>query len=319
MLTEHNANQVMMNAKGSAGYEADVAALAATGRHFAEHGLVGVTDLYCIPTGYDQRDLFRDAAAAGLRQSARIYYDFATLRNHPIREITEDDRSGRVAISGIKLFADGSMSNRTAWLRDPYPGTTDQYGVSTAPPEIMQEALEFARANRLQIAFHAMGDKAIESITDFYGDEEPWLDDIPSVRIEHSTLMDAGLARRAAGARMNFGVVSNIDFFFAEYDSYSQNLSTEQMERTYAVKDLYETSRPSRSPRTPPRRPGTTPTTSSCRSTRPSTGSPTTAPTSTRTRRSRCRRRCSCTPAGRASSSTSPGSAASSPVTRPPS
>lgn len=240
VLTEHNANQVVMNAKGSAGYEADVAALAATGRHFAERGLVGVTDLYCIPTSYDQRDLFRDAAAAGLRQSARIYYDFATMRNNPIREITEDDRSGRVAIGGIKLFADGSMSNRTAWLRDPYPGTTDQFGVSTAPEEIMQEALEFARANRLQIAFHAMGDRAIESIIEFYGDEEPWLDDVPSVRIEHSTLMDVGLARRATEARMNFGVVSNVDFFFAEYDSYSQNLTEEQMERTYAVKDLYD-------------------------------------------------------------------------------
>ena len=39
---------------------------------------------------------------------------------------------------------------------------------------------------------------------------------------------------------MNFGVVTQIIFFFAEYDSYVQNLSESQFRRTYPVKTFYD-------------------------------------------------------------------------------
>lgn len=242
VLVEHEANEVVMQAKGGAGIDADVDALLRTNRHFLERGLVGVTDMYCVPTDYDHRDLFTKAAQGGFIPRARYYYDFATIQESPVREISSEDLDGRVALAGIKLFADGSMSNRTAWLRDPYPGTTDQFGIGTAPVETMQAALEFARANRLQIAFHAMGDRAVESVIEFFENEEPWLEDkqVPSVRIEHATLLDPDLMERMNKARMHFGVASNIDFFFAEFDSYSQNLTDAQFERTYMVKDMYE-------------------------------------------------------------------------------
>ncbi|WP_058235151.1 amidohydrolase [Devriesea agamarum] len=240
VLIEHGANQVVNQAKGMIGFDGAVQMLADSTLHFAERGLVGVTDLFCVPTDYDYRDLFREAAVRGFAQQCRFYLDFASLQNSPVREIQPEDLRGRVALAGIKLFADGSMSNRTAWMRDPYPGTTDDVGMGTASPEQMQQALEYARPRGLQIAVHAMGDRAIEAVIEAYEHEEPWLDSVPSVRIEHATMLDPDLMERMAAARMHFGVASNIDFLYAEYESYRDNLTPDQFARAYMVKALYE-------------------------------------------------------------------------------
>jgi predicted amidohydrolase YtcJ len=100
-------------------------------------------------------------------------------------------------------------------------------------------ALKFARENKLQIACHAMGDRAAEHVVEFYQDEEPWMGRYPSVRIEHATVLSDELIDRIKAGRVDFGLVTNIDFFFAEYDSYSQNLTDTQFARTYPVRDVY--------------------------------------------------------------------------------
>lgn len=242
ILTEHDANQAIKQAKGGAGFDADAEALLQTNQHFLERGLVGVTDMFCVPSSYDQRDLFVRAAQLGFLPQARYYLDFATMQEHPVRDITPTDLEGRVALAGIKLFADGAVSNRTAWLRDPYPGTNDQFGMATAPAERMRTALEFARTHGVQIAFHAMGDRAIESVIEFFEHEQPWLEHrrIPSVRIEHASLLDPVLMERMNRATMHFGVAANVNFLFAEFDSYKHNLTEDQFRRAYMIKDLYD-------------------------------------------------------------------------------
>jgi len=238
ILCEHDANQVVMRAKGSAGFDADVDSLARTTRHLSERGIVACTDLLCVPETYDQLDQYRAAEEKGLAQSVRIYYHFETLLGRGLQPLPDSARTGRTAVGGIKLFVDGTISNRTAWLSRPYPGSRDT-GMRLASRDLMLRALDYARDNRIQIACHAMGDRAIEEVVDVYGDEEPWLADVSSVRIEHASVLPAPLVRRIRDARMRFGVVTNIDFFFAEYDSYSRHLDAGQFGRTYPVADLY--------------------------------------------------------------------------------
>lgn len=239
ILIEHGANQTVMQAKGSSGFDAEVKKLVRTSEHLSERGIVACGDMFCIPSEFEQLDLYREAEKHGYKQLTQVFYDFASLDKFKIKRLTQDRRSGRTFVGGIKLFMDGSMSNRTAYMKDPYPGTTDNFGIRTAPDELMKRALDFARENHLQIAFHGMGDAAVETIIDFYGDVEPWMEPYPSVRIEHATLMDPVLIEKLNSKKMHFGVVSNIDFFFAEWDSYSKNLSPKQYSRTYMVKDIY--------------------------------------------------------------------------------
>lgn len=240
VLGEFAANCAVTRFFDPSSFEDEVVRLVRTSERLAAHGIVACTDMLCVPGEYTQLDLYRAAASQGFRQQARVFYDFAALADHPIPPIGPDDVSGRIALGGVKVFLDGSISNCTAWMHHPYCGRGDNTGLRTASHELLTEALDFARRNGIQLAVHAMGDRAIAEVVATFAAEEPWLKEVPSVRIEHGTVMTTDVLEQMRKARMNFGVATNIDFFFAEYASYSKNLGAEQFARSYPVRDLYE-------------------------------------------------------------------------------
>lgn len=85
-----------------------------------------------------------------------------------------------------------------------------------------------------------MGDRGIAHLLDLFEDEEPWLDDRPSIRLEHSAIYPEHLIERTARARMKFGVISHSVFFFAEWDSYRENLNPSVFSAAYPLRSFYE-------------------------------------------------------------------------------
>ena len=239
VLTEHGANNIVLRAKNASDYQSEVNRIAACGGHFNAHGIVAVTDMMALVEPYDYLQTFRDAQPSGLIQRASIYYAWTEIKKHGMPDLTDEQRSGRVKVGGVKLFIDGSMSNRTAWMLEPYPGS-DQLGFKALNDADMWEALEFARRNKIQLAIHVMGDRAIQHIIDAFSDEEPWMGNLPSLRLEHATMLDNDQITQINAARMNFGVVSQVVFFFAEYDSYVVNLTKPQFRRAYATRTCFE-------------------------------------------------------------------------------
>jgi hypothetical protein len=144
-----------------------------------------------------------------------------------------------MTVAGVKLVMDGAYSDRTAWTDDPYPDSCD-HGLQTASADDLRRAVGWARRNRVQVAVHAMGDRALRYVVDVLGDEEPWLADRPSVRLEHATLFSPDLLDRLEAARMTVGVVTHSIFFFAEYGSYARNLSRDQFAVAYPIRSFYE-------------------------------------------------------------------------------
>lgn len=65
-------------------------------------------------------------------------------------------------IGGIKLFADGSLGGKTAYMFEPYVGT-DHNGIFTIPDNI-KEIILFAQKNKLQLNIHTIGDKALHEV-----------------------------------------------------------------------------------------------------------------------------------------------------------
>ncbi|HEX2081472.1 MAG TPA: amidohydrolase [Longimicrobium sp.] len=104
--------------------------------------------------------------------------------------------SDRLRIGGVKMFLDGALGSRTAWLRQPYEGgAADDTGIRTLEPEEFRDNV--ARAARAGIAstVHAIGDAAVELAIDVLGGaERPRA--MPH-RIEHVQLCPPDLWERA--------------------------------------------------------------------------------------------------------------------------
>lgn len=101
-------------------------------------------------------------------------------------------------IGGVKQYADGSISERTAWLSQPYIGIPNNYvGLQLAGREQLYETGRKAHAAGWQLATHANGDLAIDRILGVYEQiqkELPKKD--PRFRIEHCTLLTDSLIQR---------------------------------------------------------------------------------------------------------------------------
>jgi predicted amidohydrolase YtcJ len=106
-----------------------------------------------------------------------------------------------VRVGAIKLFADGSISERTALLSEPYAGLGDYRGISRATRADLHEQARKAYAAGWQVGIHANGDVAIDTVLGIY---EQLQRELPRrdarLRIEHCTLVTPELVRRIKAA-----------------------------------------------------------------------------------------------------------------------
>jgi predicted amidohydrolase YtcJ len=165
-------------------------------RQYARNGITSVCDAdatHQIIQGY------QDAREAG-ELDFRVYChvnakDFPHLLAAGIHTGFGDEW---LRIGGVKQYADGSISERTAWLSSPYLGMAAGYnGLALGTRESLYETAKRAWDGGWQLATHANGDLAIDRILDVYEQlmrEAPRRD--ARLRIEHCTLIDADLIRR---------------------------------------------------------------------------------------------------------------------------
>ena len=102
-----------------------------------------------------------------------------------------------VRIGALKQFADGSISERTAWLSQPYIGIPNYHGLQITSRDQLYETSRKAHAAGFQLGTHANGDLAIDTILSVYEQlqrELPRRD--PRFRIEHCTLLNESLLQR---------------------------------------------------------------------------------------------------------------------------
>ena len=236
VLEEFAALDVVRRLKPAADEDAWVRRIVALNDHYGRLGITTVDDMLATVMP-DSLTAFRRAADAGFAPRVGLFWQWDPVQG--LRDLTDADRTGSVRVAGVKLVTDGAYSNRTAWTLDPYPGS-DDHGLPTLPIGEIVRGVEWARRNGVQAAVHAMGDRAISQVIDHFADSDPWLEDKPSIRIEHCTLVSQDMLDRIAAGRMEFGLISHTIFVFAEYDDYAANLSPQQFEIAYPIRSFYE-------------------------------------------------------------------------------
>ncbi len=142
---------------------------------------------------------YQDAREAGLLR-CRIYShiflnDFDRVMTAGIHTGFGDDM---VRVGALKQMADGSISERTAWLSNPYLDVAPSYtGLQTATREALYENCKKAHSAGWQLATHANGDLAIDEVLGIYEQlqrEMPRPD--ARYRLEHCTLVNPRLVER---------------------------------------------------------------------------------------------------------------------------
>ena len=158
----------------------------------------GVTSVGDAAAGPEDLQAYQDAHAAGelsMRVYCIMYVEFLD------RMIAAGVHTGLgdewVRVGGLKQFADGSISERTARLSQPYVGMPNYYGLFLSSEEELYENGRKAHAAGWQLCTHANGDVAIDRIINVYERiqrEMPRHD--PRYRIEHCTLVNDSLVQR---------------------------------------------------------------------------------------------------------------------------
>jgi predicted amidohydrolase YtcJ len=100
-------------------------------------------------------------------------------------------------LGAIKLVCDGSISERTARLTQPYVGRPNDYGILVHSEEELYENARKAHQAGWQIGTHANGDAAIDLMLRIYERlqrEMPRPD--PRYRLEHCTVINPSLIQR---------------------------------------------------------------------------------------------------------------------------
>lgn len=210
------------------------------GQRLFSRGIVGVCDLLANTTP-DPLGTYRAVADRAPFPQAALFYGWSRPDLLPtyLSELSEGQKAGPQRIAGVKVLMDGAYSNRTAWVCEPYPDS-EEHGIRTISDEDLLAAAEWTRRNGVQLAVHAMGDRAIRHVVELFEDAEPWLDGVPSIRIEHATLMSAELVERMQKAPMSFGIATHTIFLYSEYEAYEQNLRPELVPDAYPIRPLYD-------------------------------------------------------------------------------
>ena len=124
----------------------------------------------------------------GVRLYLMLSGDDHALVNEWIRKGPEIDSSNWITIRSIKLYCDGALGSRGAWLLEPYTDRKDFFGMATITIDSVLATSRKALKSGFQVCSHAIGDRANREILNQY---EKAFKENPDVmdhrfRIEHA-------------------------------------------------------------------------------------------------------------------------------------
>lgn len=150
----------------------------------------GITAVGSMSTTPGDWAAFRRAGTSGRLQVRLMTYmnvtDAAATNQTPTPWLYSD----HLRLVGVKLFADGALGSRGAWLKQPYADKPDSSGLRFRSNTEYMAMADAAAGRGFQLATHAIGDAAIaqvigayEQLSKKYGLDRRW-------RIEHLQIAD---------------------------------------------------------------------------------------------------------------------------------
>ncbi|MGK6322252.1 amidohydrolase [Sphingomonas sp. DT-51] len=96
----------------------------------------------------------------------------------------------RLRLDGVKLYADGALGSRGAWLKADYADAPGQRGLGFLSDDQLQNIMSRAAMDRYQVAVHAIGDRADSQVMDAIAELSHTYTGDRRWRIEHAQVVD---------------------------------------------------------------------------------------------------------------------------------
>ncbi|KAL8143308.1 hypothetical protein V2J09_016340 [Rumex salicifolius] len=145
----------------------------------------------------DFTDVYRWADSSGnMMVRVCLFFPMKTWsRLHDLKQMNSHALSQWIFLGGVKAFFDGSIGSSSALFYEAYFDNPDNYGLQVAVAESLLNMTSWADKHRLQVAVHAIGDRANDVVLDMYksvADENGPRD--RRLRIEHAQHLVHGAA-----------------------------------------------------------------------------------------------------------------------------
>jgi len=225
-------------------------AVAAAEKYAGENGVTSVQDMWggAVPPEMEAKELriYQAFLQQGFLQ-VRISQHQPLPGWQKLAEVGVQADFGNtfLHIGAVKGFADGSLGSHTAWMMEPYldlPASPNSNGIASAEllkPEQMYADIQGADKAGLQIAIHAIGDRANHAILDFY--ERVEQEDGPRdrrLRIEHAQHLSPQDIPRFG----RLHVIASMQPLHLAYDGgwAEKRIGPERAKNAYAFKSLLD-------------------------------------------------------------------------------
>ena len=199
-------------------------------------GITSVTDAGATPDELRAYQDARDAGDLSVRVYCHIIYGFLDrMLAAGVRTGLGDDW---VKVGAMKAVCDGSISERTARLAEPYVGRPNDRGIIVTDPDTLYRQARQAHEAGWQVGIHANGDVGIDltlTVFERLAKELPRRD--PRFRIEHCTMITPDLVRRIKALGAIPTPFSTYVYFHGEK---MREYGPERLDRMFALRSFLD-------------------------------------------------------------------------------
>lgn len=149
---------------------------------FRAHGFAEIHDMLATPALIEAL-----ASLPGDAPRATVYVPLDDL--HRVAASRAEWESDRLVLGGGKVFVDGTLNSRTAWMLHPYADGFAGHprGVALMTPGELEDAVRRCDALGVPLAAHAIGDGAVRAVLDAVEAVRPRT---RGFRVEHAEVID---------------------------------------------------------------------------------------------------------------------------------
>lgn len=208
----------------------DTAVLESAIWDLAEHGFVHIHDM--------KAQIGLGTALAGVVGNSPVEFVlYPLVQDLPETLKTREEwQSDQVRLGGGKIFVDGTLNSRTAWMLHPFADGRAEHpsGMQMMGDKAIEDAIRLCASEGLQLAAHAIGDAAVRAVLDATERAR-----VPRgmVRIEHAEVVDEADVPRFA----ELGVIASVQPCHLLYDIEAlRRACLDRLERVLPLRELID-------------------------------------------------------------------------------